>query len=163
MNKQQTIFRNPENRQAGAVLITALIMLVLLTLLGIGSITTTTMEERMAANNQEISRAFQAASSGLSMVFSDEDAFATTNTEASDGTVDDPYNKNAAVGATGDHAYNANTTYNSVFRQVTVPPRGSGWDNTYGFYHFNLSATGRTDSGAVSTIHAGAVQVGRAE
>ena len=145
------------------MLITALIMLVLLTLLGIGSITTTTMEERMAANNQEVSRAFQAASSGLSMVLSDEDAFATTNTVDSDGTADDPYNKSSSVGATGIHAYNASTTYNSVFRQVTVPPRGSGWDNTYGFYHFNLSATGRTDSGAVSTVHAGAYQVGRAE
>jgi Tfp pilus assembly protein PilX len=138
-------------------------MLVLLTLLGIGSITTTTMEERMAANNQEITRAFQAASTGLSRVFTDEDAFATTNTEDSDGTVDDPYNKSASVGATGGNAYNATATYNSVFRQVTVPPRGSGWDNTYGFYHFDLSATGSTDSGAVSTIHAGAYQVGRAE
>lgn len=150
-------------QQGGAVLITALIMLVLLTLLGLSSISSTTMEERMAANSQEIARAFQAASSGIALVFSDEEAFATANTLLSDDTVDDPYDKNSDVGATGAYSYNANTVYNSVYRQMTTPPRGSGWDNTYGFYHFDLSATGSTDTGATTTIHAGAYQVGRAE
>ena len=149
--------------QNGAVLITALIMLVILTLLGLSSMTTTTMEERMAANSQEIARVFHTASPGLSMVLTDEDAFATTNTELTDGTANDPYDKNATVGATGPDAYNATSEYNSVYRQMTIPPRGSGWDNTYGFYHFDLSASGSTDTGATTTIHAGAYQVGRAQ
>jgi len=150
-------------QQQGAVLITALIMLVILTLLGLSSISTTTMEERMAANTQEITRAFQAASTGIAQVFNDEDAFATTNTLVTDGTADDPYDKTASVGATGTNSYAATTDFNSVYRQMTVPPRGSGWDATYGFYHFDLSATGSTDTGATTTIHAGAYQVGRAQ
>ncbi len=150
-------------RQEGAVLITALIMLVILTLLGLSSINTTTMEERMAANTQDITRAFQAASTGLAQVFNDEDAFSTTNTLVTDGTADDLYAKSADVGGSGADAYGATTNFNSVYRQMTVPPRGSGWDATYGFYHFDLSASGATDSGATTTIHAGAYQVGRAQ
>lgn len=150
-------------QQRGAVLITALIMLVILTLLGLSSISTTTMEERMSANTQEITRAFQAASTGIAQVFNDEDAFATTNTQVTDGTSSDPYDKSASVGSSGSHAYNATAQYNSVYRQSTVPPRGSGWDSSYAFYHFDLSATGSTDTGATSTIHAGAYQVGRAQ
>lgn len=150
-------------RQNGAVLITALIMLVILTLLGLSSISTTTMEERMSANSQEMTRAFQAASTGISLVLGDEDAFATTNTEVTDGTASDPYDKSADVGGTGTNAYAATAEYNSVYRQSTVPPRGSGWDATYAFYHFDLSATGSTDTGATSTLHAGAYQVGRAQ
>ena len=164
MSSNQFQFNYPESNQSGAVLVTALIMLVILTLLGLSSMTTTTMEERMAANSQEILRAFQAASSGLTLVFNDEDAFATNNTkETDDGTANDPYDKNAAVGATGSDGYNSNTVYNSVYRQNTTPPRGSGWDSTFAYYHFDLSATGSTDSGATTTIHAGAYQVGRAQ
>jgi len=154
---------HPLKQQRGAVLITALIMLVILTLLGLSSISTTTMEERMAANTQEITRAFNAASTGIAQVFNDEDAFDTTNTLVTDGTADDPYNKSASVGASGTYSYAATTEFNSVYRQMTVPPRGSGWDATYGFYHFDLSATGSTNTGATTTIHAGAYQVGRAQ
>jgi type IV pilus assembly protein PilX len=150
--------------QNGAALITALIMLVILTLLGLSSISTATMEERMAANAQEINRAFQAASTGLEIVFSDETAFDTSLTIASDGTANDKYIKSdTTIGGTGTYAYNANASYNSVFRQMTVPPRGSGWDSSYGYYHFQLSSTGSTDSGASSTVNAGAYQIGKAQ
>jgi type IV pilus assembly protein PilX len=150
--------------QHGAILITALIMLVILTLLGLSSMSTTTMEERMAANSQEITRAFQAASTGIALAFSDEDAFNTVNTLETDGTVNDPYDKSdASIGGSGTYAYSATTDYNSVYRQSTVPPRGSGWDSTFAYYHFDLSATGATDTGATTTIHAGAYQVGRAQ
>jgi type IV pilus assembly protein PilX len=160
MSFEYQIHLKPASAQNGAVLVTALIMLVILTLLGLSSMSTTTMEERMAANAQELTRAFQAASSGLEMVLGDGDAFATTNTLDTDGTADDPYDKTAPVGGGG---YNADSDYNSVYRQMTVPPRGSGWDSTYGYYHFDLTATGITDSGATTTLHAGAFQVGRAQ
>lgn len=159
----QSRIQNIPARQQGAILITALIMLVILTLLGLSSISTTTMEERMSANSQDISRAFQAASTGIAKVFNDEAAFATVNTISTDGVSGDPYDKSASVGAGGTNSYGATTKYNSVYRQMTVPPRGSGWDATYGFYHFDLSASGNTDSGATTTLHAGAYQVGRAQ
>ena len=148
--------------QRGAALITALIMLVILTMLGLTSITTTTMEEKMAANSQEVNRAFQAASTGLALVFGDNDAFSTINTRNSDGVTGDPYNKaDATIGGYGANSYTANATYNSVYQQATVPPRGSGWDTTYRFYHFDLSSSGSIASGAVAELHGGAYQIGK--
>ena len=150
--------------QQGAALFTALIMLVLMTMLGLSTLTTSTLEERMASNSQEVNRAFQAASTGLQLVFNDENAFDTTLTVAADGTADDTYDvTDTSIGGSGSYAYNASTTYNSVFRQSTKPPRGSGWDSTYAYYHFDLSAIGSTDSGASSSLHAGAYQVGKAQ
>jgi type IV pilus assembly protein PilX len=151
--------------QSGAVLITALIMLVILTMLGLSSMTTTTMEERMAANSQEINRAFQAASSGLELVFSDEEAFNTSNTKDLDGTANDNYFKsNTTVGgdSSDSNAYSATTTYNAVFLQQTAAPRGSGYDSTFAFYYFDLSASGATASGASTSLHSGSYQVGKA-
>ena len=163
----------PVHKQQGAALITALVMLVLLTLLGLSSMTTTTMEERMAANIQDITRAFQAASTGLEIAFKDENAFDTALTPETDGTADDKYDKaNTSIGGSGTYAYNAVTKYNSVYTQVTVPPRGSGWDSTFAYYHFDLSATGCTVANASATdcsstissysLHGGAYQVGKA-
>ncbi len=150
-------------RQQGAALFTALILLVLMTLLGVSTMTTSSLEERMAANSQENIRAFQAASTGLEMVFTDEQAFDTRLTEANDGTGTDLYDKtDTNIGSATTGYYNATATYNSVFRQWTIPPRGSGWDSTYAYYHFDLTADGSTDSGAASNLHAGAYQVGKA-
>jgi len=144
--------------QRGAALITALMMLVILTMLGLSSMNTTTMEERMAANSQEVNRAFQAASTGLEMAFNDSASFDTSN------TVSSPYvQENDEVGDSGtDYAYTAETEFRSTFQQVTAPPRGSGWDSTYGFYNFNLSATG-TAGGVNTTVNSGAYQVGKAQ
>ena len=57
------------NRQRGAVLLVALVILVVLTLLGVSTMNSTQLEEKMAANNQELTRAFHAAESGLSEAF----------------------------------------------------------------------------------------------
>jgi type IV pilus assembly protein PilX len=149
----------PLHQQRGAALITALVMLVILTLLGLAGMTTSTMEERMAANAQEMNRAFQAAATGLELVFNDEAAFDTRNTEDVDDTANDNYiDPTSTIGA-----YVASTTYDSIYRQSTVPPRGSGWDSSFAYYHFDLSSTGTTISGASSTVHAGAYQVGKAQ
>ena len=43
-------------RQSGAVLVIAMIMLLVLTLLGVTAMNTTSMQERMAANSQELNR-----------------------------------------------------------------------------------------------------------
>lgn len=149
--------------QAGAVLFTSLVLLVLLTMLGLSTMFTSTMEERMAANSQEINRAFQAASTGLALAFDDPAAFDTTLTPENDGSATDLYAKSDnTIGWTGLGGYTATTDYNSVFRQSTAPKRGSGWDSSYAYFHFHLSASGGTESGAISTLHGGAYQVGRA-
>ena len=138
------------NRQDGATLITALIFMVMLTMLALSSMSTNTLEERMAANSQEINRAFQAAESGLEAGFDDNNAFSVSNTEGS------PYTdtiENIGV-------YGADAAIKAVYRQATPPGRGSGWDNNFAFYHFDVASTGATKSGAATTIRAGAYQVG---
>jgi type IV pilus assembly protein PilX len=51
--------------QSGAVLIISLIVLLLLTLIGVSSIQTTTLEEKMAGNYRDKNLAFQAAEAAL--------------------------------------------------------------------------------------------------
>ncbi len=144
-------------KQSGAVLMTALVLLVIMTMLGLTSMTTSTLEEKMAANSQDINRAFQTAESGLEMVFSDENAFNTSNTTASDGTANDLYTPSATtVGS-----YSASVSYNAVMLQMARPPRNSGWDSSNAFYHFDLNATSSTASGSTSTVHGGAYQIGK--
>jgi len=57
------------NRQSGAVLIVALMLLVVLTMLGISAIESTKLETRMAANTRRYNQAFQQAESGISKAF----------------------------------------------------------------------------------------------
>lgn len=144
-------------KQSGAALITALFLLVVLTLLALSSMNTNIMDERMAGNSQEKQRAFRAAEVGIELAFDDEEAFSTTNTSDSDGGASDPYDKSS--NDMGD--YDADVTYNSVYIQKTKPPRGAGWDSTMSFYHFALTATSTTESGISSTMTQGAYQVGR--
>ncbi len=51
--------------QKGAVLITSLMILLVLTLIGVTAMTTSTLEERMAGNLKDVNLAFQAAESAL--------------------------------------------------------------------------------------------------
>lgn len=55
----------PQRRQQGAILVIALLFLVLLTLIGVSSISGVTLEEKMAGNLREQNIAFQAAESAL--------------------------------------------------------------------------------------------------
>lgn len=52
-------------RQRGAVLITSLLILLILTLIGVAALTTTTLQERMAGNARGRNIAFQAAEAAL--------------------------------------------------------------------------------------------------
>jgi Tfp pilus assembly protein PilV len=143
-------YQNKSMNQDGAALITALIFLVIMTMLALGSMGTNTLEEKMAANSQEVNRAFQTAESGLELAFDDANSFSINNTE------DNPY-----TGSNTDFGdYSADTDFEVAFRQATSPKRGSGWDSNYALYHFDVASKGETDSGAKTTIHAGAYQVG---
>ncbi len=52
-------------RQGGAILITALMILLLLTIFGLSSMDTNILEEKMAGNMRDRNTAFQAAESAL--------------------------------------------------------------------------------------------------
>ncbi len=65
-----TLVRQPgtfvlPRQQHGATLVVCMIILVVITFMGIGSIQDTTMEEKMAGNMKNRNMAFQAAESGL--------------------------------------------------------------------------------------------------
>lgn len=66
---------NSPRKQHGAVLVMALLMLFVLTLIGVSSISTTTMEEKMSGNTRNRHLAFQAAESGSR----DAERFITAN------------------------------------------------------------------------------------
>lgn len=51
--------------QAGSALVIALLLLIVMTLLGLTSMRSSTLEERMAGNAQDINLSFQAAEAGL--------------------------------------------------------------------------------------------------
>jgi len=55
----------PARRQRGAVLIISLLILLVMTVLGVASMGTTTLQERMANNNRQQQVAFQAAEAAL--------------------------------------------------------------------------------------------------
>ena len=150
-------------QQRGAALITALVFLTVLTLLAIASMGTNTLEEKMAANAQEVNRAFQTAETGLRLAFDDDTAFNTTNALDDNGTpfnpADDIYDFSGVDADVGD--YSADTQFAAYFQQKTIPQRGSGWDTSMAFYHFDLISRGDTETGASTTLHAGAYQVGK--
>jgi type IV pilus assembly protein PilX len=56
---------NHQKKQSGAVLVISLIMLLLLTIIGLDSMQTSILEEKMAYNMKDRSLAFQAAESAL--------------------------------------------------------------------------------------------------
>ncbi len=56
---------NITQREQGAALVVSLILLLVLTVLGVSTMSTATMEMRMAANNQFLENAFQIAETGL--------------------------------------------------------------------------------------------------
>ncbi len=150
--------RLPGN-QEGTILVTALILLLVLTMLGVTAMNTTSLQEKMSANIQAIHRAFQTAESGIDMAYADADAF----------------DLNAAVslktGVIGSYQAGANTTV--TYLMATNPPVGSLYSaSKFSAYHFDIQSvagSSATDSGstmsiadnaATVTLHAGAYQIG---
>ncbi len=62
---KQSIHKNALVKQQGAVLVVSLIMLLVMTLIGLSSMRTTILEEKMAGNFRDSNIAFQAAEAAL--------------------------------------------------------------------------------------------------
>ena len=159
--------------QSGAVLFTALVMMVMMTLLAVTMMGNTAMDEKMAQNSQEQSRAFQAAETGIEMAIANSNSLSTSNgynaagqntflkTDADDaGTAEDDRVFSQDAG-TGD-GYGVSIEYTSVFLQQTPTSRGSGFDSSFANYWFEIQSKASTDTGASSTVALGMFQVGAA-
>jgi len=137
-------------RQRGAVLIVSLILLVVMTLLGVTSMNSTSLEEKMAANSQETTRAFQIAETGLSLAFNDNDFYDLNAYNPAE-----QYLPKEDVLEQSDKVDLAST-----FKGWSPPPTGSLYSATsFQAAHFDFESLGTTGSSSTVTLHGGAYQI----
>ena len=133
--------------QQGAVLITALIFMIIMTMLAITSMGTNTLEEKMAANAAVTNISFQAAESGLETISNNPNAY---NAGGSDFVVVD-----ADYAGTG-----ITVTNTSSYQQQTPAARGATpSDTSAAFHHFDFRSE-ITAGGIPTVLHSGAYQTG---
>lgn len=126
--------------ERGTALVMALLILLILTVLGITAMNTSTLEERMAGNTQEATRAFEAAESGINA------HLASPNLNLTDTT---PVNYTFASGQSG------KADVNTKFLGYSEPLRGSGFATSDTMANFEVIGTGTTMTGAKSAVHQG--------
>ena len=137
--------------QQGAVLFTALIFMILLTMLAITSMSTNTLEEKMAANSQENNYSFQAADSSLKIALDHLDDIG--GGEYSTQTISDFDGNGTTV------------SYLSAYEQtikggVRCETEAECNEAGQAISHYDVSSTSTTSTGLVTVMHAGVKQVG---
>jgi len=137
-------------RERGMVLIVVLIMLTVLTILGITTMSNTTMEERMAANVQEYNRAFQAAESGIAEHMKEGDALLSTATPATPVTHNYSYRG-------GKETVGTASWYEAKGKEA---PPGYSMGGPFRAHYFSLQSDGSTTSGASSQHRQGYYVIG---
>jgi len=137
--------RTLARRQHGTALVLSLVILVILTILGVTALSTSSLEEKMAGSMQEVTKAFEAAESGI------ESALATPGV----------MNLNAAT--TNSFAYasgqSGTADVTTTLIEFSPPKRGSGYSSQYRAANFSLSSKGTTTSNARVTIDQGVGQI----
>ncbi len=147
---------NLPNREKGAVLLVALMLLIVLTMLGVSTTQTTSIETRMAYNMQEYVHAFEAAEVGIGSVRTEKLPYFTAISESETQTVED----GATIPRTD--------TTNYVISYKTERVEGDFPDNSgrYGagsarLAHYITTSEGRSTADATApkvTLKAGTAQ-----
>ena len=144
------INRPAHARQHGTALVMALVILLILTVLGISSMNTSIMEERMSGNIQDLNRAFESAESGLTKGINAPGAFDLTGEKTNDFTF-----------GTGPTATKA--TVVTKFIGTSNPKPGTGYGlRDYQAANFDQGSTGTTsisEIGAKVELHQGVGQI----
>jgi len=129
---------NTHGKQSGAALVVSLLILMVMTLLGVSSMQTTTMEEKMASNTREHQQAFEAAEAALraAEIFIKDSVTVTAafDTTGSDGLYDNSAQerwRSLSWDAT-DSGYNS--AYTSTYSGSVPPAR-------YIIEHYGSAAT----------------------
>ncbi len=172
-NKTSYISDNSRN-QRGVALVSALVLLTIMTILAVAAMSTNSLEEKMASNVQEGTRAFQTAESGIALVVEDNDAFNPALETDDNGT---PFNfaddiPGFTKTATDIGTYNAEVVYTSEWVDATTPPPAENPANMYDagnwqINHFRFSARASTSkstserAGVTRTLDAGAYNVAK--
>lgn len=132
--------------QQGAALVMALVILLILTLLGVTAMGTSSLEEKMAGNIQEATRAFEAGESGLNQSFNDGSSF----------NLNSPTTKNYSFDSDKSGKAEVITTFTQFSqRKRSSTAYGASYNNVA---NFDQVSTGTTITGARSVIHQGIAQ-----
>lgn len=136
-----------KKKQAGAVLVVSLVMLLIISILAISSINTATTELAMARNDMNYENAFQAAESGL------ESAMALR-----------PFNTLAVVNLNQNLSANESVATVIQFQDSTLVPDTAfslGVGSGISAFHFNITATAESkragNAGAATDRDASAI------
>lgn len=133
------------HRQRGTALVLSLVILVILTILGVTALSTSSLEEKMAGSMQEVTKAFEAAESGV------ESALATPGVMNLNAATTNSFTYNSGQSGTAD--------VTTTLIEFSPPKRGSGYSSQYRAANFSLSSKGTTTSNARVTIDQGVGQI----
>lgn len=137
--------RPTKHYQGGTALIMSLVILMILTILGITAMGTSSLQEKMAGNAQESTRAFEAAESGLIQALNTTGSLSLTSQTTNNFSYDSGKSGSASV--------------ITAFVDYTAPKRGSGYGNNFQAANFDQSSTGTTTVGAKAIVHQGIAQI----
>ncbi len=143
----------PKYPQEGFALVVSMIFLAILTVLGINAMRSSSLEEKMAANTQQQSFAFQSAETGLTVALGTAAAATTNQTRESskkshkivEGALCDPVESPGCD--SGADKIDVATIETSVWYKMEgkVPPPGHSLDGPFATHHF--STWSRADYG----------------
>lgn len=145
-------------RQDGIVLVVGLVFLLVLTIIGITSLRTTTLEERMAGNLQQQTIAFQDAESRVAQLINTLNA-GTVNLSANDTcqTIEADTNP-------GSNNSQAIASFHTCPEYIGTSMAGRMTDTAEGsqtsLLHFRLESTSTTVGNATVTVQQGVFQRG---
>jgi len=129
--------------QRGVALAVSLVLLLVMTIIGISSLNTTALEEKMSVNIQEDTRAFEAAESGAAVGLTGGVTFDVYNTTP----------VNFTFGTT-------QATVEPEFQGWSPPKRGEGYSAVnFQAANFDMKSSGTAAAGARSVVHQGVGQI----
>ena len=134
----------PVRRERGAALAVGLILLLVLTILAVATLSTSTLDLRMAANAMFTTNAFEATERGIDV------AIQTTVPNTTTPTITVPVT--VAPGTNGD-TYTYTVRFNPANGVTAVPSGGFSLGSGVGFnaFHFDVQSTGTAASSSNTT------------
>jgi type IV pilus assembly protein PilX len=139
--------------QQGAALVMALVILLILTILGVTAMSTSSLEQKMAGNIQDLTRAFQAAESGV-------DRARNSNMKGFDLSAGSTTACDPTSPCKFDNGKSGQASVTPVLVQITQKPQRSSTSSGYGTVgtaHVDIISHG-TLGNASTTVHQGVVQ-----
>jgi len=109
--------------QQGAVLVVSLMILVIMTLIGVTSMRTTTMQEKMAGNSRDLMLAFQAAEIAIKDAENFLENILVAPAAAFDGQTNGLYAENSNPDYYAAATWTTAVTYSDTFSSVATQPK----------------------------------------